>query len=125
MLPRYDRSSKVAKKTLVLLVREADSEPPKRSGKWLRQRPSACDFPKVLHARASDLTDLGRVARVVSGRAVGVVLGGGGGRGLGHLGVLRALHEHGLKPDVIAGTSQGAFCGVGNVGVHSHFTLVS
>ena len=44
-----------------------------------------------------------------SSSAVGVVLGGGGGRGLGHLGVLRALEAGGLPPDIVGGCSQGAF----------------
>jgi NTE family protein len=38
-------------------------------------------------------------------------LGGGGGRGLAHLGVLKALEEHDLKPSAIVGTSIGALFG--------------
>ncbi len=37
-----------------------------------------------------------------------LVLGGGGLKGFAHIGVLRALHERGLKPDLIAGTSIGS-----------------
>ncbi|MDQ6967189.1 MAG: patatin-like phospholipase family protein [Mariprofundaceae bacterium] len=40
-----------------------------------------------------------------------LALGGGGGRGLAHLGVLQVLEEHGLKPDAIVGTSIGALFG--------------
>jgi hypothetical protein len=40
---------------------------------------------------------------------VGLVLGGGGARGLAHVGVLRALHEEGVPVDLVGGTSQGAF----------------
>ncbi len=40
-----------------------------------------------------------------------MALGGGGGRGLAHLGVLEALEEHGLKPEAIVGTSIGALFG--------------
>ncbi|ATX80455.1 NTE family protein [Mariprofundus aestuarium] len=40
-----------------------------------------------------------------------LALGGGGGRGLAHLGVLEVLEEHHLKPDVIVGTSIGALFG--------------
>lgn len=42
----------------------------------------------------------------------GIVLSGGGARGFAHLGVLEALNEHGIYPDVIAGTSAGALVGV-------------
>lgn len=40
-----------------------------------------------------------------------LALGGGGGRGLAHLGVLDILEEHKLKPDAIVGTSIGAMFG--------------
>ena len=39
---------------------------------------------------------------------LGLALGGGGARGFAHIGVLRALEEYGIKPDIIAGTSAGA-----------------
>ena len=41
----------------------------------------------------------------------GLALGGGGARGVAHLGVLKALEEAGFKPDVIAGTSIGSIVG--------------
>jgi len=42
---------------------------------------------------------------------LGIVLSGGGSRGLAHAGVLAALAEHGVSPDVISGTSAGALVG--------------
>ncbi len=42
---------------------------------------------------------------------VALVLSGGGLRGLAQLGVLRVLHDHGLQPDLIVGTSVGAIIG--------------
>lgn len=42
----------------------------------------------------------------------GIVLSGGGARGFAHLGVLQALNEAGIFPDVISGTSAGALVGV-------------
>jgi NTE family protein len=42
----------------------------------------------------------------------GLVLSGGGARGFAHLGVLQALNEAGIFPDIIAGTSAGALAGV-------------
>ncbi len=42
----------------------------------------------------------------------GIVLSGGGARGFAHLGVLQALNEAGIYPDVISGTSAGALAGV-------------
>ncbi len=41
----------------------------------------------------------------------GIALGGGGAKGLAHIGVLKALQEHGIVPDMVAGTSIGALVG--------------
>jgi NTE family protein len=43
---------------------------------------------------------------------IGLVLSGGGARGFTHLGVIQALNEAGIFPDVVAGTSAGALAGV-------------
>lgn len=43
---------------------------------------------------------------------LGFVLSGGGARGYAHLGALKALNEHNIYPDVIAGTSVGSLIGV-------------
>jgi len=45
--------------------------------------------------------------------SIGIALGGGAARGFAHIGVLQTLMAHGLKPDVIAGTSMGAVIGAG------------
>src|SRR3989339_227880 len=42
---------------------------------------------------------------------IGLALGGGGARGLAHIGVLRVLEKNGIIPDYIAGTSMGAIIG--------------
>lgn len=42
----------------------------------------------------------------MAGKAVGLVLSGGGSRGLAHLGVLHALDDAGVPVDIIGGTSQ-------------------
>jgi NTE family protein len=41
----------------------------------------------------------------------GISLSGGGARGLAHVGVLKALEECGIRPDVIAGCSMGSVVG--------------
>ncbi|HRW62256.1 MAG TPA: patatin-like phospholipase family protein [Bacteroidales bacterium] len=42
---------------------------------------------------------------------IGLVLSGGGAKGLAHIGVLKVLEEAGIKPDIITGTSMGAIIG--------------
>lgn len=50
-----------------------------------------------------------RVSRFLDGTAVGLVLGGGGARGLAHVGALKALQEKGIEVDLVCGTSMGGF----------------
>lgn len=42
---------------------------------------------------------------------IGLALGGGGARGIAHIGVLRVLEKNGIVPDIVAGTSMGAIIG--------------
>ncbi|MBA2080106.1 patatin-like phospholipase family protein [Rhodanobacter sp. PCA2] len=63
------------------------------------------------HIRGED--DVARVARLASGHGRGLVLAGGGARGLAHLGALKALREAGHVFDAVGGTSIGAIIGAG------------
>ena len=47
----------------------------------------------------------------MAGLKIGLALGGGAARGWAHIGVLKALRDAGIKPDIIAGTSIGAVVG--------------
>lgn len=42
---------------------------------------------------------------------IGIALSGGGARGIAHLGVLKALNEAGIYPEIVSGTSAGAIIG--------------
>lgn len=48
-------------------------------------------------------------------QTIGLALGGGAARGWAHIGVIRALAEMGIKPDIIAGTSIGSLVGAAYV----------
>ncbi|MBV9079104.1 MAG: patatin-like phospholipase family protein [Methylobacteriaceae bacterium] len=67
----------------------------------------------AMHLRPGEPTDRRRVARLVSGQALGIVLSGGGARGFAHLGVLKALSEAGYEFDHVGGTSIGAVVAAG------------
>jgi len=58
--------------------------------------------------RPGNASDLAAIARQLTGRAIGLVLGGGGARGFAHLGLLRAMEERGLTIDLAGGSSMGA-----------------
>ena len=70
----------------------------------IRVEPSGCS-----ELSAQGLGDVARLSRFLTGRAIGVVLGGGGSRGLAHLGLIRELVQRGVPIDVIGGASQGSF----------------
>jgi NTE family protein len=69
--------------------------------------------PGVRHHHATGADDVARVARLLTGRAVALVLSGGGARGFAHVGVVKALREAGVPIDAVGGTSMGAIMGAG------------
>ncbi|KAJ2893016.1 patatin-like serine [Zalerion maritima] len=55
--------------------------------------------------------DFHRLARRLCGRSIGLVLGGGGARGISQIGIIRAMEDAGVPIDMVGGTSIGAFIG--------------
>lgn len=70
-------------------------------------------FESHHHVRIGNTNDIHRVARFIAGRAVGLVLAGGGARGFAHIGVIKALYEAGVPIDHLGGTSMGAIVAAG------------
>ena len=77
------------------------------ASRWL------ADLPEVPHHHVQHPADYSRLARVLTGRGVGLVLSGGGARGFAHIGVVKALREAGVPVDLVGGTSMGAILGAG------------
>lgn len=96
----------LARRELVLLHDRA-SVRPAGTAAWLAAFPVAFHH----HLRLGDTSDLHRLARLVAGQALAVVLSGGGARGAAHLGVLRALDEAGVPIDAVGGASVGSIVG--------------
>ena len=81
-----------------------------RASAWLAQLRDAQHH----HVRGTQTQpDIARIARLLSGRSVGLVLSGGGARGFAHIGIVRALREAGQHIDCVGGTSIGAIIGAG------------
>lgn len=91
-------------RTELVLIHPADTDVPRRTSRWLARR--AVDRHHHVHAGNAD--EAGRVTRLLLNRGVGVVFGGGGARGIAHIGVVRALIEHGVPIDATGGTSIGS-----------------
>jgi predicted acylesterase/phospholipase RssA len=91
----------------LVLLHPGGSPRPAGTSRWLDELEVAAHH----HVRAGRDADYERVARFVTGRACGLVLSGGGARGLVHLGVIRAMEEGGVPIDYVGGTSIGAVIG--------------
>ena len=88
----------------LLLLHPNGQQIPSGTDSWFTGR----TLHRHFHLRLDGDSDFNRVARCLAGTAVGLVFGGGGARGLAHIGVIRALDEAGLPVDMIGGTSMGA-----------------
>lgn len=62
------------------------------------------------------MTPTNQARSSAAGRKIALVLGGGGMKGFAHIGVLKALEEHGIRPALYAGTSIGAMVAAATVG---------
>lgn len=77
------------------------------AGRWLAGQPG------VPHHHITGNADITRLARMLTGRGVGLVLSGGGARGFAHIGIVKALREAGIPIDLVGGTSMGGILGAG------------
>ena len=95
------------KRKHLVVLHPADADMPAGLMHWRDGR----DVERVYPIRSRHVGDYARLARFLHGKAVGVVLGGGGARGFAHLGVLRALEQAGIVVDMVGGNSMGALLG--------------
>ncbi|KNC79708.1 hypothetical protein SARC_07902 [Sphaeroforma arctica JP610] len=118
-----------AQKELVLL--HSFRKKPTRTVEWLNLRDWCTAHHHIRCARAflhgyqaasttppNIHSDFSRLARRLTNTSVGLVLGGGGARGLSHIGILHALQESNIPIDMVGGTSIGALIG----GLYSEVT---
>jgi NTE family protein len=89
---------------ILVLLHAAEVRCPSGTRHWLARRPVA----DHVHVRPALDSDMARLARIQSRTAVGLVLAGGGAKGLAHLGLYQALLERSLVVDFVGGTSIGA-----------------
>ncbi|KAL1505379.1 hypothetical protein ABEB36_004962 [Hypothenemus hampei] len=68
-------------------------------------------YSKVCATDPNIHSDFSRLARWLTGKSVGLVLGGGGARGSSHIGMIKAIQEAGIPIDMVGGVSIGAFMG--------------
>lgn len=98
-----------ASRTIDLVLVQTKQLLPKDTRLWLTHR----QVNRHHHIRRDCVADIARIARVLSGHSVSLVLAGGGARGFAHLGVIRALGEAGIEIDAVGGASFGALAATG------------
>lgn len=103
--PRYIPAG-TARRELVLINKSGPV--PGCMRRWLAAYPEAQGWHHVTEGAAADVA---RVARLISGNGIGLLLSGGGARAFAHIGVLRAMQEAGITIDAIGGVSGGAIVG--------------
>ena len=91
----------------LVLLHASRRVPPSGTAAWLAPRIGY----RHSHVAWEGNRDFHRLARLLSGNAVTLVLGGGGARGLAQIGVIRAIREAGVPIDAVGGTSVGAIIG--------------
>lgn len=96
----------------LILLQDENIPRPKLTSRWLK----LAKFSLHHHIRLNNNADCQRILRFMRGKAVGVVLGGGGVRSWAHLGAIKAILEAGIPIDIIGGTSAGAI-------VSAHYAL--
>jgi NTE family protein len=83
-----------------------------KNGAQVRERWRAhLPLDLVCHIRSNNADDVARLARLLRGTAVTLVLSSGGARGFAHLGVVRALRDAHVPIDLIGGCSMGSIVG--------------
>ena len=102
--PSHPRGNKHLGAVLKQRVQVIQAEIQKYTSRRIRQTP-------LYSAHTPFKGDFHRLARRLCGRSVGLVLGGGGARGIAHVGVIKALEESSIPIDIIGGTSIGSFIG--------------
>jgi NTE family protein len=68
---------------------------------------------RVFHTRNASAADRRRLARMLAGQSVGLVLSGGGARAYAQIGAIRALRERGVPIDFVGGASMGGIIAAG------------
>jgi NTE family protein len=97
------------RRTDLILMRDPRMQRPANTAAWL----DAIQPGRWFQAVEGAADDAERMARVLTGSAVGVVFSGGGARAYAHIGALRALHEARVPIDFVGGASMGAVIAAG------------
>ncbi len=104
LMPDDHSPARTLKLIDVVLLHHSDERRASRPVEWLE----AAGASRIFHWSGVEGEGCDRLARVMSGVSVGLVLSGGGARAYSHIGVIKAAREAGIPIDFAGGASMGA-----------------
>ncbi len=104
LMPEDDSPARELKLVDVLLLHPGDNRRACKPVEWLE----AAGASRLFHWQGMDGPNCDRLARVMAGVSVGLILSGGGARAYSHIGVVRAMRDRGMPIDFVGGASMGA-----------------
>tara|TARA_Y100000052_G_scaffold23793_2_gene25738 strand:- start:280 stop:2022 length:1743 start_codon:yes stop_codon:yes gene_type:complete len=104
LLPDETSPAKTFRLIDVVLIEHSNGRRISKPKEWIE----AAGAARCFRWTGVDGGDCDRLARVMAGRSIGLVLSGGGARAYAHIGVVKALREANIPIDFIGGASMGA-----------------
>ena len=104
LMPEDDSPARELKLVDVVLLHPGDNRRACRPVEWLE----AAGASRLFHWQGMSGPNCDRLARVMAGVSVGLILSGGGARAYSHIGVVRAMRDRGIPIDFVGGASMGA-----------------
>jgi NTE family protein len=93
----------------LILLQPRDLAAPQGSAAWM----AAAGATRLFHLREGEDAHVKRLARIIAGQSVGLVLSGGGARAYAHIGAVMAMRARGVPIDFVGGVSMGAIIAAG------------
>jgi NTE family protein len=93
----------------LILMQPPGAKSPHDTDPWVEAARAARHF----HVRRGDHAGIDRLARMLTGQSVGLVLSGGGARAYAHIGAIKALRDSRVPIDFVGGTSMGGIIAAG------------
>ncbi len=104
LMPSHDSPARSLQLVDVILLHHCGEKQVSTPDEWLM----AADAARLFHWNGMSGPSCERLARVMAGRSVGLILSGGGARAYAHIGVVKALREANIPIDFTGGASMGA-----------------
>ena len=104
LMPDDESPARALKLVDVVLLHHGDQRRGAKPAEWV----AASGATRVFHWNQVEGNDCDRLARIMAGVSVGLILSGGGARAYSHIGVVKAMREMSIPIDFTGGASMGS-----------------